>query len=223
MRKNNEIKGEEMSDKIKKDLRRSELDQKKINMQGKTIKELQQIAALHNLPIDIKTNNIQDGWVGKPKGIQQILWERGLLDPSITYMAKIKNNNDDEGSETRKIYGEVLAECHDFQNELTSLQHLAQTLGSMVDWSTKSHPELAGEDIKYSWGHAKCYYQSVKLKEKREKINLWTLWRPACRQQQTMEAALTSISFENSRKEPSNTFFPTTTWNMIVIIEMKIW
>ena len=55
------------------------------------------------------------------------------MDPSITYMAKIKNNDDDEGSETRKVYGEVLAECHDLQNELTSLQHLAQTLGSMVD------------------------------------------------------------------------------------------
>jgi len=71
MRKN---KGEETSDKIKKDLR-SELDQKKINMQGKTIKELQQIAALHNLPIDIKIGNIQEGRVGKPEGIQHILWE----------------------------------------------------------------------------------------------------------------------------------------------------
>ena len=88
------------------------------------------------------------------------------MDPSITYIAKIKNNDDDEGLETRGVYGEVLAECHDFQNELTSLQHLAQTLDSTVDLPTKSHPELAGECIEYSWGCAKCYYQSVKLKEK---------------------------------------------------------
>ena len=63
-----------MSDKIKKHLK-SELDQKKINTQGKKIKELQQIEVLHNLPIDVKIDNIQEGWVAKPKGIQQILWE----------------------------------------------------------------------------------------------------------------------------------------------------
>ena len=74
LRKNNVIKGKKQVTKLKKDLK-SELDQKKINMQGKTIKELQQIAALHNLPIDIEIDDIQEGWVGKPKGIQQILWE----------------------------------------------------------------------------------------------------------------------------------------------------
>jgi len=42
----------------------------------------------------------------------------------------------------------------------------------MVNRSTKTHPELAGEGIEYSWGHAKCYYQSVKLKEKMGKDNL---------------------------------------------------
>ena len=103
-------------------------------MQGKTTKELQQIAALHNLPINIEINDIQEGWVGKPKGIQHILWEQGLLDPSITYTTKIKNKKG-KRSEARKVYGEVLAKCHDFQNELTSLQHLAQTLDSMVNGS----------------------------------------------------------------------------------------
>jgi len=97
------------------------------------------------------------------------------LDPSITYMAKVKNNDEDEGSETRRVYGEVLAECHDFQNELTSLQHLAQTLGSTVNRLTKSHPELAGKGIEYSWGCAKCYYQSAKLKEKKGKDNFMNL------------------------------------------------
>jgi len=63
LRKNDILEGKKQVTKLKKDLR-SELDQKK---------ELQQIAALHNLPIDIKINDIQEGWVGKPKGIQQIL------------------------------------------------------------------------------------------------------------------------------------------------------
>ena len=103
-----------MSDKIKKRPQKWARS-KKINTQGKTIKELQKIAALRYLPIDIEIDNIQEGWAGKPKGIQQILWEWGLVDPSITYIAKIKNNDDDEGLETRGVYGEVLAECHDFQ------------------------------------------------------------------------------------------------------------
>ena len=115
---------------------------KKISMQGKTIKELQQIAVLHNPSIEVEINNIQEGWVGKPKGIQKILGEWGLLDPSITYMATNNYNDDDKGQEMKKIYSEVLADCHDFQNELISLQHLAQTLGIMVDLSTKSHPSL---------------------------------------------------------------------------------
>ena len=132
-RKNDIIMGKKRVTKLKKDPR-SELDQKQMNMQGKTTKELQQIAALHNLPINIEINDIQEGWVGKPKGIQHILWEQGLLDPSITYTTKIKNKKG-KRSEARKVYGEVLAKCHDFQNELTSLQHLAQTLDSMVNGS----------------------------------------------------------------------------------------
>jgi hypothetical protein len=29
--------------------------------------------------------NDKKGWLNTPKGIQQVLWERGLLDPTIKY------------------------------------------------------------------------------------------------------------------------------------------
>ncbi len=37
-----------------------------------------------------------------------------------------------------------------------SLMHFGKHSGVEVDCSTKSHPELAGEGIEYSWGRAKC-------------------------------------------------------------------
>ena len=35
-------------------------------------------------------DDVQEGWVGRPKGMQQILWEQGLLDPTVIYIAKSK-------------------------------------------------------------------------------------------------------------------------------------
>ena len=55
--------------------------------------------------------------------MQQILWEQGLLDPTVMYIAKIKANDDAE-AENKIQYSDVLADCPDFANELTSLQHL---------------------------------------------------------------------------------------------------
>ena len=113
LKKHDVIKGKKRVQKVKKDLKH-ELEQRKINTQGKTIKELQEIARLHNVPIDMEINDVQEGWIGRPKGIQQILWETGLLVPRITYVAKIKNADDEDESATKREYSEVLADCHDF-------------------------------------------------------------------------------------------------------------
>ena len=60
-------------------------DEKSLKM-----KEIQEIAGLHNIPITVEEDDVVEGWVGKPKGQRQILWERGLLDPAITYVTKLK-------------------------------------------------------------------------------------------------------------------------------------
>ncbi len=55
---------------------------------GKTLKEVQEMGASYNIPLTIVENDVVEGWVGKPKGIKQVLWELGLLDPSMTYVSK---------------------------------------------------------------------------------------------------------------------------------------
>jgi hypothetical protein len=118
------------------------------NTRGKTIKEVQELATSQNIPIKVEEDDIVEGWVGKPKGIRQVLWERGLLDLQVTYVAKIKK--DDPNFEEKVEYAAVLADCADFLGEKTSLMYLGERLGVEVDCSTKCHPELAGEGIEYS-------------------------------------------------------------------------
>ncbi len=48
-------------------------------------------------------------------------------------------------------------------------------MGVEVDRSTKSHPELAGEGIEYSWGRAKSVYRRAKLAQKKGKDNFCSL------------------------------------------------
>jgi hypothetical protein len=43
------------------------------NTRGKTIKEVQELATSQNMPIRVEENDIVEGWVGKPKGIRQVL------------------------------------------------------------------------------------------------------------------------------------------------------
>ena len=78
------------------------------------------------------------------------------MDPEVTYVAKLRK--DDPNYDEKKEYGAVLADCTDFLNEKTSLMYLGERLGVEIDRSSKSHPELAGEGIEYSWGRAKYVY-----------------------------------------------------------------
>ncbi len=111
------------------------------NTRGKTIKEIQELAISRDIPITVVEDDIIEGWVGKPKGIRQVLWERGLLNPEITYVAKIKE--DDPYFKEKVEYASVLADCADFLIEKMFLMFLGERLGVDVDRSTKSHPELA--------------------------------------------------------------------------------
>ncbi len=36
---------------------------------GKTLKEVQEMAASYNIPLTIVENDVVEGWVGKPKGV----------------------------------------------------------------------------------------------------------------------------------------------------------
>lgn len=90
------------------------------------------------------------GYEGKPKGVRQVLWERGLWQEGMTGSA--------EPSSGMNV-NTVLGNCPDFREEKSALQHLVESRGHILIMSPKCHPELAGVGIEYSWGKAKLEFR----------------------------------------------------------------
>ena len=86
-----------------------------------------------------------EGYTGQPKGLKQILWERGLWSDSLTLP-------------TARL---AMAECLDFTCEETALEQLAHQRGHLLRMTPKGHPELAGVGIEYSWGKAKYNFRKI--------------------------------------------------------------
>ena len=57
------------------------LKERHVSAKGKKT-AIQQIAHDHDLPIHETKAKVIEGWEGKPKGLLQILWERGIVDES---------------------------------------------------------------------------------------------------------------------------------------------
>eukprot|EP00957_Ditylum_brightwellii_P147702 11247327-Ditylum_brightwellii.AAC.1 len=80
---------------------------------------------------------VLEGWLGKPKGMKQIAFEQGLIDPEVL-----------------KFYSKA-----DIVEEQTLLQTMSKDIGLIlgmkviVDRSSKGHPEIAGEGVKYKWAN----------------------------------------------------------------------
>ena len=113
--------------------------------------------------------HISETWVGKPKGMLQIAWERGLLDLNRYCVEDFsdKGKLDDCGNviqDTSLDY--LLSKCIDFIEEKSLLQLNLDNLGAQCFHSPKFHCELAGEGIEYSWGVAKLAYRKLKKAEK---------------------------------------------------------
>jgi len=170
--KHDEIKGQKVKNRLKKDIC-EDLEKIGIVTRGKTLKQVQEIAEARNIPVTSEDNDVLEGWLGKPKGIKQILWEQRLLDPNIQNVSKLKKN---DPNDARKVeYSTVLTNCVDFLSEKTCLMYLGERLGVEVDRSTKCHPELAGEGIEYTWGLAKGLYRKARLSDKKGKENFQEL------------------------------------------------
>ena len=56
--------------------------------------------------------------------MRQVLWERGLLDLNITYVAKLKE--DDPNLDGKVEYGSILADCANFLSKKTCLMHVGE-------------------------------------------------------------------------------------------------
>ncbi len=164
-----------------KDLRESGYD---TTRQRFLKEELLALCEQRNLPVTIEEAEVKDGWLGRPKGMLQILWERGWIDAtkvvSPRSMRYSKDGKKEDLGEDGKLKDEnkryvlshLLNGCKDFQEEMSDLQHLAKELGGRdltisILFTPKYHCELAGEGIEYCWGAAKRLYRKLPLKKRR--------------------------------------------------------
>lgn len=146
-----------------RELRKDELEVflQKENIPTKGNKQrLQKLVTTMGYPTREDVEIIKEGWVGKPKGSFQILYERGFINPLhpagwYTVLGrKDVYGNIIEGSSLK----EMMASQQDFIQEKTLLQVHADQIGISILRTPKCHPELAGEGIEYRWGCAKGKY-----------------------------------------------------------------
>ena len=66
--------------KTKKEIKK-ELNEKGHNVRGHCGREdLEELARKNSIALTYETDVIEEGWLGKPKGLLQVLWERGWID-----------------------------------------------------------------------------------------------------------------------------------------------
>eukprot|EP00732_Lithocolla_globosa_P002572 Lithocolla_globosa_v1_NODE_1727_length_2377_cov_16.907407.p2 type:complete len:243 gc:universal NODE_1727_length_2377_cov_16.907407:1199-471(-) len=98
-------------------------------------------------------DNIIEGYIGKPKGKKQILWERGL------WVEGMKGPVKGKPLDPALNMDEVLRSCRDFREEKSALQALVEGRGHILIMSPKCSPELAGVGIEYVWGKSKQVFR----------------------------------------------------------------
>ena len=98
--------------------------------------ELQEIARNNNIDPKIEKTRVKKGWEGQPKGLLQVLWERGWIDEGQLEKYTMDPATDDdgevlEGAEDWSLTC-LMASCLDFAEEMTALQHVGSKLGVSV-------------------------------------------------------------------------------------------
>eukprot|EP00035_Acanthoeca_spectabilis_P018681 m.398936 g.398936 ORF g.398936 m.398936 type:complete len:119 (-) comp16779_c0_seq1:415-771(-) len=86
------------------------------------------------------------GYLGKPKGVKQVLWERGLWKEGMNLIVKADNP---KGYEVGGEYcaTTVLNNCADFAKERGQLRKLIESCGHIMLESPIGHPEIAGKSL----------------------------------------------------------------------------
>ncbi len=144
--------------------------------------EQHKLAVEYDIPLTYQIDAIEPGWLGKPKGLLQVLWERGWIDVNKLglYSEKGRANQLDGDGHIKKefeayVLRTLMSNCQDFVEEKSAMQVLLDDLSSTgslkieLPISPKYHCELAGEGIEYTWGMLKKYYRSLLLEMKNMK------------------------------------------------------
>ena len=142
-------------------------------------KELQVFARNKSVDLFEDRELVAQGWEGQPKGLMQVLWERGLIDTSSLEQYTLDGRKNPITGEVNlhSSLCHILANCNDFKDEETALEYLGTQLGVTVKLTPKFHAELAGEGIEYSWAHSKSFYRRLPLSQKKGRENFKQLVR----------------------------------------------
>lgn len=152
---------------------------------GTKIEQLKEEAIERGISLTYQVDEIKKGWCGASKGMLQVLYERGWIDPSKPasyYKAAIpKSWRDEDGNlkventERAKttVLPVMLRDCEDFATEITAMEDLCNNLSTRscnvtILFTPKYHCELAGCGIELAWGFQKRYYRrKISMREKK--------------------------------------------------------
>jgi hypothetical protein len=131
------------------------------------------ILTLYGINLFEDREQVVPGWEGQPKGLLQVLWERGLIEMLSLEKYTLDGRKDPITGNVnlRLSLRSILANCKDFKEEETALEYLGTQLGVTVKLTPKFHAELAGEGVEYSWAHSKAFYRRLPLSKKRGREN----------------------------------------------------
>jgi hypothetical protein len=163
------VNGMKQVKKLKDDLMK---DLAKHNMLTKgTVKQLEDRCAAAGISLEKPVKNVtQQGFIGLPKGMYEILWERGFIDPNVPKYTIDGVVDPATGRiDPKTSLKHLIQQLPDFENEKSLLHYHGEKLGCIVFNSPKCTPEVAGEGVEYDWGVSKLWYrtQDIALKKKR--------------------------------------------------------
>ena len=152
-----------------------------------TTKQVSALAVTKSITLTKNEKVIEPGWMGEPKGMLQVLFERGYIDTNRLKMYSEKGLKDHHDSTTGKLMKDyeqfslrkLMEQQVDFINEPSAMEKLFTTLfqqGPQTIYlltSPNYHCEIVGEGVEYCWGLTKRYFRKILLSNKntKEKFN----------------------------------------------------
>ena len=142
------------------------------------------MAIKYRIKLTIEIDVVEEGWLGKPKGLLQVLWERGWVDEKKIgeYSLKGQKHQMDENGKIKDehrhlVLRTLMMNCADFKEEKSAMEVLLQDLSNKSSnnqsikllVSPKYHCELAGEGVEYCWGLSKRFFRNQGLEKKNTK------------------------------------------------------
>jgi hypothetical protein len=145
--------------------------------------ELLVIAVERGISVEVEEDLVDEGWCGKAKGLKQVLFERGWINPDVPHNRYTMKGKREDLDETGNLNEEgknyclpyLLNQCKDFREEKTDLEYMVEELGLELNtdcmfrilFTPKYHCEMAGEGIEFSWGAGKRCYRKLPVQERK--------------------------------------------------------